>query len=134
MVLAEAMNYVVSDRAERIFGYIAEKFLAFLFIAALWGIVWAFIDNFKKTYVKVLFFIWFVLVSVYGAIKEIVNSVRKRTERLPAGVISATVLMELCAIMLVMPEDNIGYIQPTICAGMIVLIAYFAWGKALKKQ
>lgn len=76
----------------------------------------------------------FVLVSLYVAIKEIVNSVRKRTERLPAGVISAAVLMELCAIMLVMPEDNIGYIQPTICAGMIVLIAYFAWGKALKKQ
>jgi len=65
VVSAIPMNYIVSDRVERIFGYITIKILALLFIFALWGIIWFLKDNIKRCYVKMLIIIFAVLSLIY---------------------------------------------------------------------
>lgn len=43
-----AMNGIISDRSERIFGYLMTKLLGALFIYIVWFIVWFIIDNRRK--------------------------------------------------------------------------------------
>lgn len=43
-----AMNGIISDRTERIFGYIMTKLIGALFIFAVWFILWFIIDNWRK--------------------------------------------------------------------------------------
>lgn len=88
---------------------------------------------FKNIYYRPIVCGIFLLLTLIVVIKEVVNVFRKKNERNLLGLLAIVMLIELFAIMLTMPNANVEYIQPTFCAGFIVLIAYFAKGRALKK-
>lgn len=76
----------------------------------------------------------FCFVAVFSiALVEFINIFRKKIHELPLGIVSVAILGQFMAILLVMPEDNIRYLQPSMCCAFVLLIVYLA-SKINKKR
>lgn len=64
VVTAISMNFVISDKAERIFGYICTKAFALILIFAFWKVIFGVWDNRKKLYVWALIAVFLGLLAV----------------------------------------------------------------------
>lgn len=73
VVTAMPLNYVISDKAERIFGYVTSKVFALLFIFAVWQIVWFVVDNRKRLFVWILVVAGLVVTGISLAVYPFIS-------------------------------------------------------------
>lgn len=80
----------------------------------------------KAIYYRGIYNVTVLMFLTYIAIQGVISLFTRNKDKIFFGLISIVILGQMAAIMLVMPENNIAYIHPSLCLANVLFTAYIS--------